>query len=49
MLLVLLHVALVSTYSTHRRDVYLHTNTLATIANMAPTMSDMHQLRVKDC
>ena len=42
MLLVLLHVALVSTYSTLRRDVYLHTNTLATIANMAPTMSDMH-------
>lgn len=42
MLLVLLHVALVSTYSTSRRDVYLHTNTLATIANMAPTMTDMH-------
>jgi hypothetical protein len=42
MLLVLLHVALVSTYSTLRRDVYLHTNTLATIANMAPTMADMH-------
>ena len=42
MLLVLLHVALVSTYSSLRRDVYLHTNTLATIANLAPTMADMH-------
>jgi hypothetical protein len=42
MLLVLLHVAMVTTYSPSRRDVYLHTTTLATIANIAPTMSDMH-------
>ena len=42
MLLVLLHVGLVSTYSPSRRDVYLHTHALATIANMAPTMADLH-------
>ena len=42
MLLVLLHVAMVTTYSPTRRDVYLHTNALASIANMAPTMRDMH-------
>ena len=42
MLLVLLHVAMVTTYSPTRRDVYLHTNALAAIANMAPTMRDMH-------
>lgn len=37
--IVLLHVALYNVYSTH--DIYLHTNTLATLANMAPTLSDM--------
>ena len=38
--LVLLQVAQYNMYST--RDMYLQTNTLATLANMAPTLSDLY-------
>ena len=39
MVMVLLQVALYNIHSA--KDMYLHTNTLATLANIAPTLSDM--------